>query len=135
MTDEENIVQMLLDTARNMDVYGKKTQKIAEGIVKSCHKQGTKGEEHMLLMLTSADSMKRLAELYWTAAKKFKSAATKLVDGATYDNLLPELNSYGVFLNDQIKSEQDGFKRILSILRNRPDIKTNRNICGNSSGQ
>ena len=118
MTDEENIVQMLMKTARNMDVYGRKTQKEAERIVKSCHKPGTKGEEHKLLMLTSADGMKRLAELYWTAAKRYKSAAIKLKGGATYENVLSELNSYGVFLNDQIKSEQDGFKRILRILRN-----------------
>ncbi|MGR3301912.1 MAG: hypothetical protein ACUZ8I_05350 [Candidatus Scalindua sp.] len=116
--DSENIVQMLMDTARSMDVYGRKTQEEAEGIEESCHKQGTKGEEHMLLLLTSADGMKRLAELYWSAAKRYKSAAIKLADGATYDNVLPELNSYNVSLNDQIKSEQEGFKRILSILRN-----------------
>ena len=118
MEDEKNVVQMLMYTARNMDVHGRKTQKEAEGIVMLCHKQGTKGEEHMLLMLTSADSMKRLAELYWTAAKRYRSAAIKLVGGATYDNVLPEMNSYCVFLKDQIKSEQDGFKRILNILRN-----------------
>jgi hypothetical protein len=115
--DKENIIQMLKDTARNLDVYGRKTQKGAEGIVKSCHKQGTKGEDHMLLLLPCADGMKRLAELYWSAAKRYKSAAMKLSGGATYDNVLPKLNSYSVFLSEQIKSEQDGFKRILSILR------------------
>jgi len=118
MTDEENIVQMLMDTARNMDVYSSKIQKEAERIVKSCHKLGTKEEKHMLRMRTNADGMKRLAELCCTAAKRYKSAAIKLEGGATYDNVLPELHSYAVFLNDQFKSEEDGFKRILSILKN-----------------
>ena len=107
-----------MNTARNMEVYGRKTQNNAEGIVKSCHKQGTKGGDHMLLLLPCANGMKRLAELYWSAAKRYKSAAMKLSDRATYDNVLPKLNLYSVFLSEQIKSEQDGFKRTLSILRN-----------------
>lgn len=114
----KNTIQMFMTSSLNMDVYGMKTQREAEGIVKSCHRQGTKGNNNMLLMLTHADGMKRLAELYWSAAKKYKTAASKLIGGATYDNVLPEMTLYCIFLNDQIKSEQDGFRRILSILRN-----------------
>ncbi len=113
----ENVIKTLMVTARNLNVYGEQIYIRAERIIVSCHDQGTIREKHILLMLTSADNMKQLAGLFLAASRRYKIAASDLTGGATYNDVLPELNLYNIFINDQLKSETDGFKQILSTIR------------------
>jgi ribosomal protein L17 len=113
----ENIIQALMDTARTMTVNANDLKKTVETIITSCHTHGTKGEAQKSFLLRKADGMKILAELYMSIAKRYKSAAMKLAEGTSEDKVLHALNSYNVFISDQIKSEQECYEQILNMLR------------------
>ncbi len=113
----ENIIQELMDTARTMTVNANDLKETVETIITSCHTQGTKGEAHKGLLRIKADGMKRLEELYRSAARRYEIAAMKLADGIPEDNVLPELASYNVFISDQLRSEQECYEQVLSIIK------------------
>lgn len=115
--DRKKIIQLLMNTTQKLDTYSRATRKEAEEIKLSCRTPGTKGSLYQCMLKTRANGMMRLAELYLSAAKRYKNAATNLTDGSTVDEVLPEVVAYSIFFNDQVETEQEGFKQILSILR------------------
>jgi hypothetical protein len=112
-----NIIQALMDAARRMTVNANDLKETVGTIITSCHTQGTKGEAQKIFLLRKADGMKILAELYMSIAKRYKSAAMKLAEGTSEDKVLHALNSYNVFISDQIKSEQECYEQTLNMLR------------------
>ncbi len=55
--------------------------------------------------------------LYRTASEKYEDAADKLAGGVSEVNVLAELDPYNIFLNDQLKSEEQSCEHVLSMLR------------------
>lgn len=106
-----------MDAARSMTVNANDLKETFETIITSCHTQGTKGEIHKSFLRIKTEGMKRLAELYRSVAKRYESVAMKLADGTPVENVMHELLPYNVFINAQIKSEQDCYKQVLNMLR------------------
>ena len=115
--DRENIIQALMDAARSMTVCGNEVNKATETIIKSCNTEGTRGSVHKSLLLTKIEGLKRLAGLYRSVAERYESAAMKLASGDPEDNVLHEFHSYNVFISDQLRSEQECYEQVLSMLR------------------
>jgi len=113
----ENIIQELMNAARTVTVYANDVNREVETIITSCHTPGTKGAAHKGFLLRKVAGIKRLAVLYSSVAKRYKSVAMKLADGASEDKVMHELHSYNIFIRDQIKSEQDSYNQILHIIK------------------
>ncbi len=113
----ENTIQKFMDEARSIMVNADDLKEKAEAIITSCHTQGTKGENHKSFLLKKTDSMKILAGLFMSMAKRYEHAAMKLTEGTSEDEVLHELLSYNVFVNDQIRSEQECYEQVLSIIK------------------
>ncbi|MHC4267622.1 MAG: hypothetical protein ACYSTS_04075 [Planctomycetota bacterium] len=116
--DRKKIIKLLSGKTQTMHAHGNEIQKAMKSIIKSCHKQGTKGDAHKNRLLALTEEMKGLVSLYRSAEKRYESVAMKLEGGSQENKLLTDLLGYIVFCNDQIKSEQKGYKRIINMLRN-----------------
>ncbi len=126
MADEKNAagkhdsgksIQVLMEAAQTMTACSKNIQQTAETIVTSCYTQGTKGEAHRSLLLDKAAGMRSLAELYRSVAKRFESAAMKLLSGIPEDKVWADVLAYGTFFADQLESEKNNSESVLNILQ------------------
>jgi hypothetical protein len=115
--DSENTIQVLMDTARMMTICKNEVNKATEKIIKSFNTQGTRGAVHKFLLLTKIEGLRRLAVLYRSVSKRYKNAAVKLAGGAPEDKVMAGLLPYNVFLSDQLRSEQECYEQVLSMLR------------------
>ncbi len=113
----EKTIQKLMDAARSITVNADDLKENAETIITSCHTQGTKGETHKSFLLKKADSMKILAGLFISMAKRYEHAAMKLTEGTSEDEVLHKLLSYNIFVSDQIESERECYEQVFNLLR------------------
>jgi hypothetical protein len=112
-----NSIQVLMEAAQTITACRKNIQEAAETIVASCYTQGTKGEDHRSMLLDKADGMESLAELYRSVAKRFESAAMKLVSGVPEDKVWADVLAYNTFFADQLESEKNSSESVLNILQ------------------
>ena len=112
-----NSIQVLMEAAQTMTACRKNIQEAAETIVASCYTQGTRGETHKSLLLDKADGMRNLAELYGAVAKRFESAAMKLLSGIPEDKVWADVLAYSSFFADQLESEKNNSESVLNILQ------------------
>ena len=117
MHGSKNIVKELMDAAQRMIVCENEVNKATEKIIKSCNTQGTRGADHRSFLLTKIAGLKRLATLYRSMSNKYENTVVKLADGMPEDKTMAELDSYNVFINDQIKSEHECYEQVLRMLR------------------
>ncbi len=121
MTDKKNInkdlYKILMDASQAITACGKKIQKAAATITMSCHTSETKGEALKSQLLTKADEMKNLAELYNSVASRWKDAARKLASGIPKDKVMQDVLSYNTFFDDQLKSEKSDIEFIRNMLQ------------------
>ncbi len=115
--DRREIIKILRSMSNTLNTQRDKTQKAMEAIIKSCQKQGTKGYAHQKQYLRQAEEMKRLIALFRSVEERCDSVVMNLADGTQEKKMLTDLLGYMVFCNDQFKSEQKGYKRTISELR------------------
>jgi hypothetical protein len=119
----KEVIIAVTDAVKAVTVGARKIQKDAEGIEKSCYIHGTKGAAHRGELLAKVDNLRKLAVLYNSAAKRLMDLVMKLTTGVSEDAVLRELFSYGQFLADQLKSEENEAKRILDMLQKEAKTK------------
>lgn len=110
-------IQSLTDTVKTIAACSNDIQKAAKDITLSCNIHGSNGEAHKKQLLAKAGDLKKLSALYNSAGRQLMSAARKLTDGASEEDVLPDLLVYGQFLTDQLRSEEEGARHILDMLR------------------
>ena len=115
--DNNDFIHVLTETAEAIAACGEEVQKSSETILHSFHVPGTKGEAHKDMLFAKVDDMKRMSALYDSAAKRLKRAARDLEDGRFREKTLSEVLVYGLFLLDQLKSEEDDAHSVLGMLR------------------
>ena len=114
--NNNNFILELTDTARKMIECENEVNNATEKIIKSFDTQGTKGAEHKSVLLTKISGLKRLAGLYRSMAEKYNIMAEKLASGVSEDEVVAELRSYNVFINDQMEAEKECYEQALNML-------------------
>jgi hypothetical protein len=61
--------------------------------------------------------MRNLEELYGAVAKRFESAAMKLLSGIPEDKVWADVLAYSSFFADQLESEKNNSESVLNILQ------------------
>lgn len=115
--DNNEFIQVLTETSETIAACGEDIQKSTENILMSFNIPGTKGEAHKDMLLDKVDDMKKLSVLYESAVKRLKRAARDLEEGGLREKTLSEVLVYGLFLLDQLKSEEEDAHSILMMLR------------------
>lgn len=77
----------------------------------------TKRVDYESIPHIKTNELKELATLYNLAAKRLNSAARKLLEGDLRDDTLTEIIVYGLFLIEEMKSEEYRVNQVLNMLR------------------
>lgn len=115
--ENKSFILELTDTARTLIECENEVNRASEKIMESFEIQGTKGAEHKSVLQTKISGLKRLAGLYQSMAEKYGNMASKLAYGGAMDEVVAELNSYNMFINDQMEAEKECYDHALSMLR------------------
>ncbi len=114
----EELAQILTKAAKTITANSEEIQESAENIVISCQIiPGTNGEAQKDMLLAKVDDLERVVALCNSASNRLMNAARKLVDGVPKDKVLSDVFAYSAFFYDQLKSEENDVKQILSMLR------------------
>ncbi len=115
--ESKDFIKFLMDTAEAITAFGKQIPRRSEKIKVFSHTPGTKGESNKNLLQSKTDNMVNLFDLHVTMANKLKDAARELASGTPADKVIPDLNTYIVFFNDQLDSENKNSEYILKELQ------------------
>jgi hypothetical protein len=86
---EELSVPMLVEAVETIAACSNDLMVVAEAITQSCNLVENMEEAHKDVLVTRAETLKRLASLYKSRSIRFKAVAQKLVEGAAGDDALP----------------------------------------------
>ena len=106
----------LNDLSKPIAACSKYFQETVEDIIQMRHISGNKEEAYRSLLYAKADVLKRLAVLYEFASGQLESAAAKLADGKSMDEVLADVLESKIFMNKQLKYEEDGVKDVFRVI-------------------
>ncbi len=109
--------EVFINTAETITACGEDIRKSTETLILYCQIPGTKGEMYKDILFSKIEDMKRLYILFNSASKRFLDSAEELKEGKTKERILNGILVYGIFLIDQLKSEEEGSIRLLKVLR------------------
>ncbi len=116
--DNEKHILTLTDATKTLISCAENIQEIAEHIIYSCDDiADTKRMDYVSIPHIRTNELKELATLYNLAAKRLNSAAKKLLEGDLRYDTLTEIIVYGLFLIEQMKSEEYRVHQVLNMLR------------------
>lgn len=118
-SDNEEYIQALTEVSGVIAGCSGDVQNSAQAIILSCNALGTKGEKYKDILLTKADDMEKLAALFKTASNRLLNAAKDLEEGKLTNDVLSKVLTYGLFLVDQLKCEEEDASNVLQMLRGR----------------
>ncbi len=116
-SESKYFIRFLMDTAETVTAFGKQIPGRSEKIKVFSRTPGTKGEANKDLLQSKADDMINLFELHVAMANKLKGAARELASGTPADKIMPDLNAYIAFFEDQLGAENKNSEYILKELQ------------------
>ena len=115
--DRSGMVRLATKATANLDACGESVEKAVVDIARSCDTLGTRGAAHQEMLREKIGALENLAALCSKGAKRLSDVTAKLRSDSAEEEALAELLAVSRFIGDQLRSEKEDVRRILSTLQ------------------